>query len=162
MKRWCCWLLWSGFLWNACVSAGTLEVRDGYVREMPPGQTTSAAFMQLVNSSDKPIGIVAATSDGAGSAEIHQSSQSGGTMQMRKVPRLEVPARGAVVLAPGGYHLMLINLKRSARAGEQVNITLFDDQGKFYSAKLPVVKIVGESAPLSQKQAQDKAHDHQH
>jgi copper(I)-binding protein len=142
MKR----LWWLLLVWSVGVNAGTLEIREGYVREMPPGQSTSAAFMKLVNTGDKPVAIVAAASDSAGSAEMHAHSQHNGMMQMKKVSRVEVPARGQLVFAPGGYHLMLINLKRSLKAGEQVGITLFDEQGKFYNAKLPVVNMVGESA----------------
>lgn len=137
--------LWLAALALCCAQAfaAGLEVRDGYVRELPPGQTTSAAFMELVNGSDKPIAIVGASSDAAATAELHSHTQRNGMLQMAPVRRLEIPARGRVQLAPGGYHLMLINLKRSLRAGDQVGITLFDEQGHFYKASVPVVKMVG-------------------
>ena len=130
-------------LCSAKVFAGGLQIREGYIRELPPGQTTSAAFMDIVNSGDKPVAIVGANSDSAGSAELHTHQHSNGMMQMVPVKRLEIPARGHVLLAPGGYHLMLINLKHSLKSGELVGITLFDEEGKFYSAKIPVVKMVG-------------------
>ena len=66
-----------------------------------------------------------------------------GMMQMTKVSRLEIPAQRQVEFAPGGYHLMLINLKRTLHAGDKVSITLFDERGKSYSAQLPVVKMTG-------------------
>lgn len=141
------WLLLS--LWSAGVFADALEIREGYVREMPPGQSTSAAYMKLVNTGARPVTIVAATSASAGSAEIHASSQQGGMMQMAPVARLQVPARGEVALKPGGYHLMLINLKRSFRAGDQIEVTLLDEQGASYSARLPVVKMLTETAPAA-------------
>ena len=144
MSRWFGLILLLGI---APAFAGGLQLREGFIRELPPGQMISAAYMDLVNDSDRPIAIVAASSDSAGSAELHTHQHSNGMMQMLPVRRLEVPARGHVLLAPGGYHLMLINLKRSLRAGEQVGITLFDEEGKFYTAKIPVVKNVGANSP---------------
>jgi copper(I)-binding protein len=120
----------------------TLQVREAYVREMPPGQSTSAGYMKLVNPGKRAVALIGATSDGAGQVEIHRHRHEGGTMQMERVMRLEVPARGQLVFAPGGYHLMLINLKRSYRAGDKINVTLLDEEGKLYPAVFPVVNIV--------------------
>lgn len=135
-------------LWSLCsfvLAAGpadSLQIRESYVREMPPGQSTSAGFMKLVNTGKRPVALIGATSDGAGAVEIHQHLQKNGMMQMEKVMRLEVPAQGQLVFAPGGYHLMLINLKRSYRAGDKMNVTLLDEEGKMYTAVFPVVKMV--------------------
>lgn len=136
-----CALLSAGLAERAA-AAETLQIRENYVREMPPGQSTSAGFMKLVNPGKRPIALIGATSDGAGQVEIHRHRHEGGTMQMERVLRLEVPAQGELVFAPGGYHLMLINLKRSYRAGDKINITLLDEEGKFYPAVFPVVNIV--------------------
>jgi len=129
-------------LCNFALAAETLQIREGYVREMPPGQSTSAAFMKLINTGNRPIAIVAATSDGAGQAEIHRHRQVNGMMQMEHVMRLEIPAHGQQVFAPGGYHLMLINLKHSFHAGEKIDITLLDEEGKFYKSSFPVVNTL--------------------
>jgi copper(I)-binding protein len=123
-------------------AADTLQVREAYVREMPPGQSTSAGFMKLVNPGKRPVALIGATSDGAGAVEIHRHRHENGMMQMERVTRLEVPAQGQLVFAPGGYHLMLINLKRSYRAGDKINITLLDEEGKSYAAVFPVVNVV--------------------
>lgn len=128
---------------SAQVFAGGLQIREGYIRELPPGQMVSAAFMDIVNAGDKPVAIIGASSDSAASAELHAHQHSGGMVQMMPVKRLEIPAHGHVQLAPGGYHLMLINLKHALRAGEKVGVTLFDEEGKFYPVQIPVVKMVG-------------------
>ena len=128
---------------SAGVATADVQIREGYVREMPPGQSTSAAFMDIVNNGNRPVAIVAATSDAAQIAEVHAHSHENGMMRMEQVKRLLVPANGHTQLAPGGYHLMLINLKRSLHAGENVGIILIDEEGKTYSAQLPVVKMVG-------------------
>lgn len=130
-------------LTSTATFAGSLQIREGYVREMPPGQSTSAAFMDIANTSDRPVAIVAVTADAAQTAEVHAHSQVDGAMRMELVRRLVVPAHGQVRLAPGGYHLMLINLKHSLHAGESVNVILLDEEGKSYAAHLPVVKMVG-------------------
>lgn len=128
---------------SAWAASANVQIRDGYVREMPPGQSTSVAFMNVINGGERPVAIVAATCDCAQTAELHTHRHSNGMMQMAAVKRLEIPARGNVQLAPGGYHLMLINLKRSLRAGDEVSVTLLDEEGKSYSVKLPVVKMLG-------------------
>ncbi len=132
------------FLFSAALArAEVLEIREGYVRELPPGQSTSAAYMNIVNTSDRPVALVAALSDVSQTAEIHQHVHVGSVMRMDQVRRLVIPARDHVQFAPGGYHLMLINLKRSLRAGDNVNLTLLDEEGKKYSASVPVVKMIG-------------------
>lgn len=128
---------------NAWAQTGTLQIREGYVRELPPGQSTSAAYMDIVNSGARPIAIVAAVSDASQSAEVHQHRHANGAMSMEHVRRLVIPARDHVLFAPGGYHLMLINLKRTLRAGDSVNVTLLDEEGKSYTARIPVVKMIG-------------------
>lgn len=128
---------------SAFAQADSLQIREGYVRELPPGQSTSAAFMDVVNSGGRPVAIVAAVSDVSQSAEVHQHKHVNGSMSMEQVRRLVIPPRDHVLFAPGGYHLMLINLKRSLRAGENVTITLLDEEGKSYTARVPVVKMLG-------------------
>lgn len=130
-------------LWaNAALAApATLVIRDAYVREMPPGQTVSAAFMTLQNDTAKPIAIVAASSDAADRAELHNHRHTADGMRMEKVVRLEIPAKGQQSLQPGGYHLMLLGLKRPLQAGQNVRITLIDEQGRTYGANVPVTRI---------------------
>lgn len=140
MRRWgpLLTLVLASQLW-----AGDLQIRDGYVREMPPGQSTTAAFMKVINTGKEPIALIAASSDSAQTAELHMHRQANGMMQMVKVPRLEIPAQRQVEFAPGGYHLMLINLKHTLHAGDKVSITLFDERGKMYPVQVPVVKMMG-------------------
>ncbi|MFT3931814.1 MAG: copper chaperone PCu(A)C [Spongiibacteraceae bacterium] len=136
-------LLLGGLLACTLARADALQIREGYVRELPPGQSTSAAYMDVVNNSNRPVAIVAAVSDVSQSAEVHEHKHADGAMSMAQVRRLVIPAHDHVQFAPGGYHLMLINLKRSLRAGDNVKITLLDEEGKAYSAQIPVVKMLG-------------------
>lgn len=130
-----------GLLAQMALAAPGLTIREGHVREMPPGQTVSAAFMTLQNDSAQPIALVAASSDAADRVEIHTHQHGPDGMRMEKVVRLAVPAKSAQVLQPGGYHLMLFGLKRPLKAGENVGITLIDEQGRNYPATLPVKRL---------------------
>lgn len=138
------WLSLAALLLNSIAAlAGSLQIQQGYVRELPPGQSTSAAYMTLVNNGARPVAIVAAVSDAAQTAEVHAHRHTASGMSMEQVKRLVVPANGKVDLAPGGYHLMLINLKRTLQAGDRVSVTLLDEEGKSHTAQIPVVKLVG-------------------
>jgi copper(I)-binding protein len=144
----------AGWLLALCASADGLTVVDGYVREMPPGQNTTAGYFTLVNDGDQPVVLAAATSPVAARAELHSHRQVDGVVRMEWVQSLEVPARGRLVLEPGGYHLMLIDLKRPLRAGEVVDITLLGQNGDAHPMRLPVVDM--------RQPAPARDHNHHH
>lgn len=148
------WLAAFGLVASLGAVAQPLRIDQGYAREMPPGQTNSAAFMTLVNTGARPLALVAAACDCSDRAELHAHRHQDGMMRMEKVDRLEVPAGGQVELKPGGYHLMLLGLKRPLRAGEQVNVTLRDEAGTDFTARLPVVSLV------KPQPAGNEGHDH--
>jgi periplasmic copper chaperone A len=92
---------------------------------------TSAVYLTLVNKGDAADALVAARSDAANVVELHKSEMKGNVMRMVRVPRVEVPARGRTELKPGGFHLMLIGLKRDLKPGEVVKLTLrFEKSGE--------------------------------
>ena len=69
--------------------------------------------------------LVGASSPVAGRIEVHEMKMEGSTMKMREVDKVELPAGKSVKLAPGGYHLMLLELKKPLPAGAAVPLTLF-------------------------------------
>jgi copper(I)-binding protein len=101
---------------------GQVSVTNAWVRGTVPGQTSSGAFMELKSS----VGavLVGADSPAAGTVEIHEMKMDGNVMRMRAAPRIEIPAGKSVELKPGGYHVMLMQLKRQLKAGETVPIRL--------------------------------------
>lgn len=125
-------------------SCFALDAEDGYVRGLPPGQPVTAAFMRLVNPDDQALEIVAATTGSAERAEIHAHRHRDGMMSMERVDSISVPAKGEFVLAPGGHHLMLINLHKPLREGDTVSIELTDNNGKVLALKLPVRSVLNE------------------
>ena len=97
-------------------------VSDPWVRGTVAQQGATGAFMSLTASADTRV--VGASSPAAEVVEIHEMAMDGGVMRMRAIPALALPAGKAVELKPGGYHVMLINLKKPLAAGEVVPITL--------------------------------------
>jgi hypothetical protein len=99
-----------------------VTVSNAWVRGTVQGQTATGAFMQL-RSADGAT-LVGADSPAAGIVEIHEMRMEGNTMRMRRVEQLELPAGRAVELKPGGYHVMLMDLKAPLKKGDTVPIKL--------------------------------------
>jgi hypothetical protein len=99
-----------------------VSVSDAWVRGTVQGQKTTGAFMRL-RSADGAA-LVGAESPVAAVVEIHAMRMEGNVMRMRPVPKLELPAGQAVELKPGGYHIMLMNLKAPLKQGESVPVKL--------------------------------------
>ncbi len=97
-------------------------VKDPWVRGAVAQQKATGAFFQITSASGGRL--VAASSPAAGVVEIHEMSMDGDVMRMRALPALELPAGKPVDLKPGGYHVMLMDLKAPLKNGETVDITL--------------------------------------
>ena len=68
--------------------------------------------------------LVGASSSVAGVVEIHEMVMEGSVMKMRAIPGLDLPPGRSVELKPGGYHVMLMDLKRPLKAGDRVPVEL--------------------------------------
>lgn len=99
-----------------------VTVKDAWVRATVTQQKATGAFMQLQSASNARL--VEARSPVAGVVEIHEMVMDGSTMRMRAVPGLDLPAGRSVELKPGGYHVMLMDLKAPIAAGQDVPLTL--------------------------------------
>jgi copper(I)-binding protein len=99
-----------------------VTAKDPWVRGTVGKLAATGAFMQLTAASDARL--VAAASPVAGVVEIHEMRMEGDVMRMRAITALDLPAGKTVELRPGGYHVMLMDLKRPLQDGETVPITL--------------------------------------
>lgn len=99
-----------------------VEVKSAWVRGTVGAQKTTGAYMEI--SSAQGASLVGAESAVAGEAEVHEMRMDKNVMRMRAVPKLELPAGKTVELKPGGYHVMLIDLKRPLKKGESVPLKL--------------------------------------
>ena len=99
----------------------SIQIRDAYSR---PANDMGAVFLTIVNSGASDDAVDAARSDVAGATEVHETYDTGNGSGMRHIPRLPVAAGQSVSFHSGGYHVMLIGLKRELRAGDRFTIGL--------------------------------------
>ncbi|MGO9443677.1 MAG: copper chaperone PCu(A)C [Thiobacillaceae bacterium] len=115
-------LILSAALLSFSVQAANILVEGPWARATAPGQPVGGAFMKL--TSDTDVQLTGASSPVAGSVQIHMMSMHNGVMVMRELKSLPLPKGKTVELEPGGYHIMLVDLKRALRAGQHFPITL--------------------------------------
>ena len=82
----------------------------------------SAAYMELVSRTH--MALTAVVSPAAAGAELHSTSMEEGVIRMRPVARIELPEGKPVKLAPGGLHIMLVDIKQPLKPGDNVPLTL--------------------------------------
>ncbi len=138
------------FLLLSIANAGAqgITVQDAWIRGIPPSATTTAAFMTIHNTGPDDAVLKSADCDVAETVQIHTMEQVGEIMQMKEVSELRIPANGQAILAPKGYHIMLIGLVRPIVEGETVALSLnFSDRATV--AVDAVVKKWGSMPPMS-------------
>lgn len=99
-----------------------VTVKDAWVRATVPQQRATGAFMQLNAAKDSKL--VSASSSLTAVVEVHEMTMQDHIMRMRQIPAIELPAGKTVELKPGGYHVMLMDLKQQVKEGEIVPLTL--------------------------------------
>lgn len=141
----------------ACNPGGDITVRDPWIRLTDPNRPM-AAFMIIVNGGAADDALVAAESPAFGTIELHETvplaagqspmpshhgmaspiPSAGPAMTMRSVHEILVPARGEQALRPGGYHLMLMDPRRSLAVGDIVELTLRFKSGHTVTIEVPL------------------------
>ncbi|MEN3028882.1 MAG: copper chaperone PCu(A)C [Aquificaceae bacterium] len=130
-------LLLAGVLFGGAVFAQPkIEVKDAWVREVPPTSKMSAAYMIIENKGNQPDKLVDAKNNASEITELHETMEG----KMRKVKAIEVPANGKTELKPGGLHVMLINLKKPLKEGETVELVLKFEKSGEIKVNAPVKK----------------------
>lgn len=138
-----------------------VRVTQPWVRGTVPGQQVTGAFMTL--RADRDARLVAAASPVARTVEIHEMRMDGDVMIMRAIPGIELPAGKAVALEPGGYHLMLLGLRRPLRAAEAVplRLTFKDAAGKSFRQEVRAkARALHDAAAGPEAQGQHGHHAH--
>lgn len=133
---------------GAPVTAGAITVEQAAARPPLGGQTTGAGYFVIRNNGDAPDRLIGAASPVAATVELHTHRDDNGVLRMERLEAVDVPARGAVVFAPRGLHLMLFDFRP---AGDTAPVTLrFEMAGE--------VAVDFAVAPLGAGAAGD--HDH--
>ncbi len=143
---------------SAFAQAQTLEVKDAWVRTAVPGQSGTGAFMSITAKDGAKL--VGASSPVAGVAEVHEMKMEGDVMRMRAVPALDLPAGKTVQLKPGGYHVMLMELKQALPKGSTVPLTLTFRDARGQERKLELKLPVAATAPGAAMPGHAPGHKH--
>ena len=119
--------LWTGviaftLLLTACEVNNRVAIMDAWARANAPGQSVGAAYMTLMSADDSTF--IRAETPIASSVEIHSMTMNDGVMKMRMLPELPLKAGIEEKLTPGGFHLMLFDLKKPLLVGEKLDLTL--------------------------------------
>ena len=112
----------ASILISACSKQDSIEIKNQWVRASNDGQDVSAAYMTIVSNED--TSLIAIDSDVADVIEIHSMSMENGVMKMRMLDTLDLIADKPTELSPGGFHLMLFDLKKPLAAGKEAHFTL--------------------------------------
>lgn len=107
---------------TAITAQSEVTIKDAWVRATVPQQMATGAFFQIKSS--KNVRLVSVKTPVAGIAEIHEMKMENNVMKMRAMDYLDLPAGKMVELKPGGFHLMLMELKAQIKPGATVPLTL--------------------------------------
>ncbi len=103
----------------------TIEISQAWSRATPSSAPVAVGFLALTNRGAEADRLLGGSSDVASRVEVHEMSMDGGVMKMRELSDgLEVKPGETRELKPGGYHLMLMGLKRPLKEGDHFNIRL--------------------------------------
>jgi copper(I)-binding protein len=122
-----------------------VKVEGAWARASVPGQKASGAFMKLTARDN--LRLVSASSPVAGVTEVHEMKMEGDVMKMRAIPGLDLPAGKTVELKPGGYHVMLLDLKAPLAKDSSVPLTLVFKDAKGAESRVQLQVPVGLAAP---------------
>lgn len=127
--------------------AQTVDVKDAWVRATVPSQQATGAFMKL--TAKEGVKLVGISTPAAAVAEVHEMKMDGDVMKMRAVTGgLDLPAGTAVELKPGGYHLMLMDLKATLVKDSRIPMTLVFKNAKGVESKMELKVPVLMAAPV--------------
>jgi copper(I)-binding protein len=123
---------------DEAVRAGDLRIDGAWARATPEAARQGAAYLTVRNDSPTGDRLIGARTPAAARAELHTHTHDGGVMRMREVPAIEVEPGAAIALAPGGHHIMLIDLAAPLRDGARFPLTLRFERAGDVVVQIPV------------------------
>lgn len=147
-------LVSAGFIFPAYAQ---VTVKDPWVRATVAQQKATGAFMQITSAQDARL--VEARSPIAGVVEVHEMTMEKDVMKMRAVKSLDLPAGKSVELKPGGFHVMLMDLKQQMKEGDTVAVFLVVE-GK--DKKRTTVEVKAPVKPLTTPATATMDHQHKY
>jgi copper(I)-binding protein len=142
---------------GAAAEAQNVLVKDAWVRATVPGQQATGAFLKITSKDGGTL--VSASSAAAGVVQVHEMKMVGGVMQMRALEAgLDLPAGKTIELKPGGYHVMLMDLKAPLPIGAVVPLNLVVKNAKGGETRIDMKLKVSNAAPADVPAMDHSAH----
>ncbi len=128
--------------------AGSLRIGHPFARATAPAARAGAAYMTIDNAGPAGDRLLSARSPVAGRIELHTIVKDGDVMRMREVEGgIEVPAGGRATLQPGGFHVMLMDLKAPLKEGDRFQLKLTFEKAGIVEVEVAIEKP-GAGAPM--------------
>jgi periplasmic copper chaperone A len=114
------------------VKAGDLVITQAWSRATPGGAKVGGGYLTIENKGSTADRLIGGSADIAAKVQVHEMAMNNGVMTMRPIDKgLAIEPGKTVKLAPGGLHLMLLDLKSPLKQGDKVPLTLeFERAGK--------------------------------
>jgi copper(I)-binding protein len=124
---------------TAVLTVGELEISGAFSRATLPNAPVGAGYLTIANTGTADDRLLSATSLVAGVTQIHEMKMEGDVMKMAELPDgLVIPAGGSVTLAPGGLHIMFMQLTQQLVEGTSVPVTLVFERAGTVEVQLAV------------------------
>ncbi len=120
------------------VDVGPLKIENPWARATAPSAKAGGAFMVIENTGAIADRLVGARSDVAGRVEVHETSMVNNVMRMRPVGEITIDPGRKVELKPGGYHVMLMDLKSALTEGETFSLSLTFEKAGEVTLTVPI------------------------
>jgi copper(I)-binding protein len=140
-------LVLSGAARASDYDVGSIHISQPWSRATPKGASSGAGYMTITNNGSAPDRVSCVSSDASAECQIHTMTMDNGVMKMRPVEGgLEILPGQTITLKPGGFHMMLLNLKHPLEAGGTMKATLKFEHAGTVDVDYPVAAI-GAPAP---------------
>jgi len=110
-------------LLSACGAPGDIEVHDPWTRPTAQGEN-AAVYFQIHNHSQNADELIGVSTNVTDNAEIHESKMENDVMQMNMISSVPLGVDEEVNFAPGGYHIMLVDINKEFKTGDHIGVIL--------------------------------------
>lgn len=133
--------LFLGINMAAMAAVEEIAISDAYARATPPGATVGAVYFKIRNNGSQADRLLSADSPVGERTEVHTHTMENDVARMHEVEAVEIPAGESVLFQPGGFHIMLLDLKGQLIEGDDVPLTLKFERTGTVKLTVPVKKI---------------------
>jgi periplasmic copper chaperone A len=135
----------------ATVKAGSLTIEQPWSRATPAGAKVGGGYLRITNTGKESDRLIGGSFPLASKVEVHEMSMQDNVMRMKPVEGgLEIKPGASVELKPGGFHLMLMDLKEPLKEGQTFKGTLVFEKAGTVNVEYTVRGMAGQGAAASE------------